>query len=91
MPYTTTDTSGAYDDAYGVCKKLGKFKATQRTQGISTTDVVAKVLRKKNSLYARNLKRGDSREKLGMSRFRYYYMKFTMLLCPSAYSTKKND
>ena len=28
IPYQTSDTSGDFDDAYAVCKKLGKFKAT---------------------------------------------------------------
>ena len=43
LPYQTVDV----DDAYAVCKKLGKFRATQRTKGVSTTDVVAKILRNK--------------------------------------------
>lgn len=43
IPYQTADI----DDAYAACKKLGKFRATQRTKGISTTDVVAKILRNK--------------------------------------------
>jgi choline-phosphate cytidylyltransferase len=43
IPYVTANV----DDAYAICKKLGKFKATKRTEGISTTDVVAKILRNK--------------------------------------------
>ena len=42
-PYVTLEG----DDAYAIPKRLGKFKPTQRTQGISTTDVVAKILREK--------------------------------------------
>ena len=41
LPYATLETS----DAYYIPKSLGKFKATQRTKGISTTDVVGKILR----------------------------------------------
>ena len=44
-----------------LCKKLGKFKGTQRTQGVSTTDVVAKILKNKKMYYMRNMKRGDSK------------------------------
>jgi choline-phosphate cytidylyltransferase len=43
IPYVTA----GIDDAYAVCKKLGKFKGTKRTEGISTTDVVAKILKNK--------------------------------------------
>jgi choline-phosphate cytidylyltransferase len=43
IPYVTA----GIEDAYAVCKKLGKFKATKRTEGISTTDVVAKILKNK--------------------------------------------
>ena len=43
IPYTTIEC----DDAYGICKKLGKFKATKRTTGVSTTDVIGKILREK--------------------------------------------
>ena len=43
VPYTTIES----DDAYAICKKLGKFKATKRTEGVSTTDVVGKILRNK--------------------------------------------
>lgn len=41
IPYATLEG----DDAYYIPKKLGKFKATQRTKGVSTTDVVGKILR----------------------------------------------
>lgn len=43
IPYVTAGV----EDAYDLCKKLGKFKATKRTEGISTTDVVAKILKNK--------------------------------------------
>jgi choline-phosphate cytidylyltransferase len=56
-PYGTAGV----DDAYAVCKKLGKFKGTQRTEGVSTTDIVAKILRNKETYYVRNLRRGVSR------------------------------
>lgn len=43
IPYVTAGV----EDAYALCKKLGKFKATQRTQGVSTTDIVGKILKNK--------------------------------------------
>lgn len=43
IPYVTA----GIEDAYALCKKLGKFKATQRTKGVSTTDIVGKILKNK--------------------------------------------
>ncbi len=40
LPYVTANI----DDAYSTCKKLGKFKATQRTEGVSTSDIIQNVL-----------------------------------------------
>lgn len=57
-PYVTLEG----DDAYAIPKRMGKFKPTQRTEGISTTDVVAKILRDKEIYFYRNMKRGASRE-----------------------------
>lgn len=87
IPYQTADV----DDAYAVCKKLGKFKATKRTEGISTTDVVAKILRNKEMYYVRNLRRGVPRNKLGMGIFRYIKLKVQLLLCPDHFDHPKND
>ena len=85
LPYQSAD----YDDVYATCKKLGKFKPTQRTQGVSTTDVVAKILKDKNVYYIRNIKRGVSRSKLGLSLTRYIYLQVRMLLCPPRLDVKR--
>lgn len=87
----TNDAHGEVDDAYGLCKKLGRFKATQRTQGISTTDLVTKILKNKEIYYVRNIRRGTSREKLGISRIRYFYLMCKMYLCPQIYEKKKKS
>jgi choline-phosphate cytidylyltransferase len=61
-PYVTADV----EDAYLPAKKLGRFKATQRTKGISTTDVVSKILKNKEMYYIRNISRGKDRQDLGL-------------------------
>lgn len=86
-PYVTA----GIEDAYAVCKRLGKFKATERTKGISTTDVVAKILRNKEMYYVRNLRRGVPRQKLGMGIFRFIKLKVQLLLCPDRFSHPKTD
>lgn len=68
---------------------MKRFKATQRTEGISTTDVVAKILKNKEMYYVRNLRRGVPREKLGMGVFRYMKLKFEMMVCPDRFEHHK--
>jgi len=87
LPYVTA----GIDDAYYVPKKMGKFKPTKRTEGISTTDVVARILRNKEMYYVRNMRRGVSRDKLGMSFFRYCKLKVEMMLCPSRFDHPKAE
>lgn len=87
IPY---ETAGV-DDAYALCKRLGKFKATERTKGISTTDVVAKILRNKEMYYVRNLRRGVPRQKLGMGIFRYVKLQVQMYFCPHHFDHAKKE
>lgn len=37
--------SDGADDIYAAIKKAGKFKATQRTQGISTSDIILRIIK----------------------------------------------
>jgi choline-phosphate cytidylyltransferase len=53
--YPTSDV----EDAYSIPKKLGKFFATQRTEGISTTDLIDRILAN-NAMYTkRNMDRSS--------------------------------
>jgi hypothetical protein len=65
LPYA--DTSGQVDDVYGPVKAMGKFRATQRTDGVSTSDLILRILRDYNEYVLRNLSRGYSRKDLGIS------------------------
>ncbi len=40
IPYVTEDI----EDVYAFVKKLGKFKETKRTEGISTSDIIMRIL-----------------------------------------------
>lgn len=48
-------------------KRLGKFMATKRTEGISTSDLILRILKDYNEYVLRNLSRGYSRKDLGIS------------------------
>ncbi|XP_042519515.1 choline-phosphate cytidylyltransferase 2-like, partial [Macadamia integrifolia] len=65
LPYA--DASGAGKDVYEFVKSIGKFKETKRTEGISTSDIIMRMLKDYNEYVMRNLDRGYSRKELGVS------------------------
>ncbi|XP_020094847.1 choline-phosphate cytidylyltransferase 2-like [Ananas comosus] len=65
LPYA--DTSGAGNDVYEFVKSIGKFKETNRTEGISTSDIIMRILKDYNQYVMRNLARGYTRKDLGVS------------------------
>ncbi|XP_021275152.1 choline-phosphate cytidylyltransferase 2 [Herrania umbratica] len=65
LPYA--DASGAGNDVYEFVKAAGKFKETKRTEGISTSDIIMRIVKDYNLYVMRNLDRGYSRKELGVS------------------------
>ncbi|KAG6607965.1 Choline-phosphate cytidylyltransferase 1, partial [Cucurbita argyrosperma subsp. sororia] len=65
LPYA--DATGAGKDVYEFVKKIGKFKETKRTEGISTSDIIMRIVKDYNQYVLRNLDRGYSRKELGVS------------------------
>lgn len=65
LPYA--DASGACKDVYEFVKAAGKFKETKRTDGISTSDIIMRIVKDYNEYVMRNLARGYSRKDLGVS------------------------
>lgn len=65
LPYA--DASGAANDVYDFVKKIGKFKETKRTEGISTSDIIMRIVKDYNQYVMRNLDRGYTRKELGVS------------------------
>ncbi|KAF2718080.1 Nucleotidylyl transferase [Polychaeton citri CBS 116435] len=55
------------DDIYAAIKKRGQFLVTQRTEGVSTTGIITKIVRDYEQYIARQLKRGTSRQELNIS------------------------
>jgi choline-phosphate cytidylyltransferase len=54
-------------------KSIGRFKETKQTDGISTPDIIMRILKDYNQYIMRNLTRGYSRKELGVS-----YVKVTV-------------
>jgi choline-phosphate cytidylyltransferase len=65
LPYA--DASGAGKDVYEFVKAAGRFKETKRTDGISTSDLIMRIVKDYNEYVMRNLARGYTRKDLGVS------------------------
>ncbi|CAH8495463.1 unnamed protein product [Heterobilharzia americana] len=63
IPYASPDS----EDVYKPLKDAGMFLVTQRTEGISTTDVIGRIVRDYDVYLRRNIQRGLSRKDLNIS------------------------
>ncbi|KAI9322719.1 cytidylyltransferase-domain-containing protein [Dichotomocladium elegans] len=62
-PYQSSESG----DVYGFVKAQGKFLPTQRTDGISTSDLITRIVRDYDAYLRRNLERGVSAKELNIS------------------------
>ncbi|QLL33591.1 hypothetical protein HG536_0E05020 [Torulaspora globosa] len=63
LPYVGADS----DDIYKPIKEMGRFLATQRTSGISTSDIITRIIRNYDKYLMRNFARGATRQELNVS------------------------
>jgi choline-phosphate cytidylyltransferase len=63
LPYGASEG----DDIYKPIKERGQFLVTQRTEGVSTTGIITKIVRDYEQYIKRQLQRGTSRQELNVS------------------------
>jgi len=68
--------SAGADDIYAEIKKAGKFKATNRTEGISTSDIILRIIQDYDMYVSRSMQRGYNRKEIGLSWSKFQRMKW---------------
>ncbi|EDV28396.1 uncharacterized protein TRIADDRAFT_19832 [Trichoplax adhaerens] len=76
LPYQSSTSNDIYKDI----KAMGRFVATQRTEGISTSDLITRIVRNYDTYVRRNLRRGYSAKDLnvGFVKGKQYEMQNTV-------------
>ena len=59
------------EDCYEEMKRKGRFLPTLRTEGVSTSDLLLRILKDKERYYERNLKKGYTRKDLNLTYLEY--------------------
>ncbi|KAF9174413.1 hypothetical protein BGX21_009912 [Mortierella sp. AD011] len=70
-PYKPVDS----DDVYAFVKNKGQFLPIQRTEGISTSDLITRIVKDYDQYLRRNLERGVSAKELGIGFFKEHEVK----------------
>lgn len=66
IPYKSVDS----DDVYAFVKNSGRFYPTQRTDGVSTSDLITRIVKDYDQYLRRNLERGVTAKELGIGFFK---------------------
>ena len=67
-------------DLYAPFKECGRFLPTKRTEGISTTDIIERILADYDMYIERNVRKGDKWDKLNISLYKYFAVRIVILV-----------
>lgn len=70
---------GDIPDVYGEFKVHKRFLSTHRTEGISTTDIMNRVIKHYDLYLLRNIRRGATAEDLNISPSKYFILKISII------------
>merc|ERR1719219_2110392 len=77
-PYTLG--ADAADDIYAWIKEAGRFCATQRTEGVSTSDLITRIIKNYDMYIRRQLKRGYDAKELNINKVKETEIKAKMAI-----------
>lgn len=72
LPYASAET----EDIYDPLRRMGKFWPTQRTEGVSTSDIITRIVKNYDQYVIRNLSRGVNRRDLNVSLLKKHELDF---------------
>ncbi|KAK8798245.1 hypothetical protein WA588_003330 [Blastocystis sp. NMH] len=75
IPYA----SAGSNDVYADIKNMGRFHATKRTEGVSTTELINRIIANYEKYIRRNLERGVSAKDMNISYMKEQTIKFDMM------------
>jgi len=70
---------GEIEDVYSELKVNKRFLPTQRTQGISTTDIMNRVIKNYDLYLLRNIKKGATAEEINICPSKYFVLKISLI------------
>ncbi|KAH7491683.1 hypothetical protein PRIC1_002908 [Phytophthora ramorum] len=78
LPYSDASGEASEGDVYARIKAMGKFLETRRTDGISTSDLIIRIIAEYDTFIRRNLQRGYSGKDMNVPFIKEKSIKFDM-------------
>lgn len=75
IPYNSAGSG----DIYTEVKKMGKFFETKRTEGVSTSDLIVRIIKNRDQFYEQLINEGYSRKELNLCWGKYLIVRFRQI------------